>query len=775
VVEMKESHELGSRRPHASIGNLPAEVTPFTGRRLELADARQRFEGSRLLTLTGLGGVGKTRLALRLAADLGRLYRDGVWLVELAELSTPDLLTVTVMRALGVPVGSAESRSDLISYLRDKQALIVLDNCEHLVDPCAKLADAVLHACPHVRILATSREPLRVWAEVLFRVPTLSFPAGSVIHPGDEDRYDAIRFFAQRVAAVAPDFKIDDDNRGDVAELCRQLDGLPLAIELAAVRVRSLSVRELLARQHDRYRMLTQGSRAVAGRHETLRAAMDWSYELCTESERALWARLSVFSGGIDLDAAETVCADGESDVLAPLAGLVDKSVLSYDGTLYRMLGIIREYGADRLRDRGEEAEFTTRHRDYCAALARRLASEWFSADQVRLWEHLGRQHANLRSALDFCLAEPGQAVTGLRLATDLWSFWIACGHPREGRQWLDRLLDAVPVDCRDRGGGLWVKGHCLIAEGRADEAIGVLEQGRDLARSWHDSSAFAHATYIRGFAETFLGDADDDPTLLEAGLGLEASATAFNPHLTVAGLYLGIAECCRGRSDRAIGILDECRATCAGRQERWIMSWSMLFTGVSQWAGGNIAAAEDAVREALRYKWSLGDPLGVSSAVDVLAWIARAHGQNILAAELLGASRSLWKPLGNHMFGFAQLQAWSAECLEQVRSALSATGFERAFSRGAELAPEQALALAMGDQPAAADADRRPGHDQRLTRRESQVAVLIAQGMSNKQIAEKLVVSVRTVEGHVLHVMDKYGFSSRAQIAAYLSSHAPR
>ncbi|WP_345444760.1 ATP-binding protein, partial [Actinoallomurus vinaceus] len=349
---------------------LPAEVTSFVGRRHEVAEVKRLLSVSRLVTLTGPGGVGKTRLAGRVGALLRRAFADGVWLVELADLANPDLLVPAVCEALRIRDHSARPAVEvLIDHLRDAQALVILDNCEHLVPECAVLVEALLRSAPRLRVLATSRQPLGVGSEQSLSVPTLP-----VTSDGDVGVVagDAVRLFAERAEAVVPGFVVTEDNREAVERICRRLDGLPLGIELAAVRLRALSVQQLLARLDDRFRLLTSGSRAVLPRHQTLRALIDWSYGLCTEAERSVWARISVFSGGLDLEAAEQVCVgDGiaREDMLDLVGGLVDKSVLvreEHPGTVrYRLLETIRQYGRERLIASGTEHLVQQRHRDY--------------------------------------------------------------------------------------------------------------------------------------------------------------------------------------------------------------------------------------------------------------------------------------------------------------------------------------------------------------------------------------------------------------------------
>jgi predicted ATPase/DNA-binding CsgD family transcriptional regulator len=753
------------------LDNLPADLTNLVGRRAESTAVKERLAGSRLVTLAGIGGVGKTRLALTVSRQLRRAFNDGVWLVQLAELSKPELLALTVMQALGIRPQGDESVARMIDYLADKQLLVVLDNCEHLVDECAHLVDAVLQACPRVRVLTTSREPLRIDGEVVFRVPPLSLPAtDGPLSSGDIAQYDAITLFVERASAVAPNFAMAAGDEQAVAALCRRLDGLPLAIELAAVRMSALSAEQLLAHHDMRYELLTRGSRAVARRHQTLRAAVDWSYELCSEQEQLLWARLSVFISGIDLVAAEYVCSDealSGRNLVEALTGLVDRSILTLDDGRYSMLETLREYGRERLAQWGGERVFRRRHQDYYLYLAEQVEGEWFGPDQAALFGRVQHHHANLRAALESCLVEPDQTRAGFRLAAALWAFWIGCGLQREGRHWLDRLLAADAEPSAERAAALWVNGYLAVVEGAIPQGLAMLDECCDLARRLGDQPALAHATYIRGLGETFRDNLDTGIAYLEAGVRLERAAPGFNPHLTVALVNLGVAACYGEYLNRAVEVLEECRATCASRGEHWMMSWTLLFLGLADWTRGRVPEAEECVREALIRKRTLGDVLGAAVAVEIMAWCAVSTRDAERAARLFGASQMLWEPHGAFLFRFERLRNWSAQYTLRAKEVLGVRAFEAAEHSGRQFTPEQAIAYALGEQRATQAADEPSDAPAILTRREAEIATLVAEGMTNKEIANRLVIATRTVEGHVEHILAKLGLTSRTQVAA--------
>ena len=434
-------------------GNVPAEVTSFVGRRQEMTQIRRMLSSSRLVTLTGAGGVGKTRLAQRVGSEMRRVFSDGVWFVELSELRDSDLLAVTVAETLGIREDSVSADAPgLAGFLADQQALLILDNCEQLIGACAELAGLLLRRCPEVRIMTTSWQALRVEGEATLTVQPLSVPDPDVpATPAELARNESANLLVERAAAVRPGFEVTEENAGTIARLCQALEGVPLAIELAVARLRVLSLDQILERLTDRFRLLTSGARNAPARQQTLRALIDWSWELCSAPERTLWARISVFSGGLELDAAEQVCAD---DILpAPamldlVASLVDKSVLTRIGdggqARYRMLEVVREYGAMRLAEADEQSRVAERHCMYYAALAHYGDRHWVSPDQAAVLQRLRQEQANLRVALEWAVSE-GTAETALRFTADLENHWVIRGFLSEGRHWLDRAL-AIPA-----------------------------------------------------------------------------------------------------------------------------------------------------------------------------------------------------------------------------------------------------------------------------------------------------------------------------------------
>ena len=472
---------------------LPAQLTSFVGRATEMTDVRQLLADNRLVTLTGAGGAGKTRLAVHVAAQIADKFRDGVWEVELAPITDPDIVPVTVARALGLPDQPGRSTLDtLLRFIGDRHMLVVLDNCEHLLDASAALIDSLLGTCPGLTLLATSREPIGVPGEVTWRVPSLSL--------ADE----AIELFTDRARRARPDFSInDDEDAASVAEICRRLDGMPLAIELAAARVRAMSASDIVASLHDRFRLLTGGARTAVRRQQTLRASVDWSHALLTEPERVLFRQLAAFMGGFDVDAAAAVCGGGDVEryqVLDQLALLVDKSLVvaeeSRHRTRYRLLETVRQYALEKLGESGEADTVRTRHRDYYTSMAALLDRRARAGHEQRV-EQAETEIDNLRAAFTWS-RENSDVELASRLASSLQPLWLARGRIREGLAWFDDVLadanahhaDVAPAVCAR---ALADKAVLDATMGASDSMVHA-EQALAIARDIGDSALLARA-----------------------------------------------------------------------------------------------------------------------------------------------------------------------------------------------------------------------------------------------------------------------------------------
>lgn len=767
--------------PSQCVGNLPAELTSFVGRRTEVAEAKRLLSASRLVTVTGMGGVGKTRLARRVAGTVRRGFPDGVWLVELSQLRRSELLPLAVMHALGVPTLSTRQGADLLAeYLRDKRMLLVIDNCEHLVDECASLVTRMLGTAAKLRVLATSRTALGVPGEHLLVLPTLSVPnPGDALSTAAISQSEAITLFEQRAAAVLPGFRVVPRNGQAVASLCQHLDGLPLAIELAAVQMRTLTVEQIVDRLNKPLSALSTAPRGVAPRHQTLRAMVDWSYDLCSEEERGLWARLSVFCGGFDLRAAEHVCVgDGISSdaFLQVFSRLVDKSiVLRHDieqnsRRRYGLLDTIREYGQERLAELGGESVYRWRHVDHYLDLAEQSEAEWFGPEQAAWYSRLHEEHANFRAALEACLGTPGKARKGLRIAASLWFYWTGCSSLHEGRHWLDRALTIEREPSVDRAKALWASGYLAIRQGDMSAALATLEECRQLALQLEDEATLAHAVQLCGYAELLSNKLSLAVPLLEQALSYERALKVPSAHLATALFRLALATGLQGDVKHALTLCEECREICNDHSESWGLSWSLWVLGVLRWLEGDVSQMAAHLHQCLQIERPGNDPIIVAFCIEFLAWAAAAQGEAERSAELLGISRNLWKPFGEFLFGFQRYMEWHEQCERQTRHALGEREFQIASRRGAQLSISQAISHVVGGKPKRSSA-RPPAEQSLLTPREEDVAELVAKGLLNKEIAEQLVISRRTAEAHVEHILVKLGFTSRSQIAAWWSA----
>jgi len=756
--------------------NLPSEVTRFIGRRRELPAIADAIERHRLVTLRGAGGVGKTRLALRVAADPRMSFADGCWLVQLSPLRSPELLARTVAEALGLPDEAAGDAPRLLAQsLADRELLLLLDTCEHLTEACAELAALLLTAAPGLRILATSRSPLGLPSEHTVLITPLELPATD---DAADARADAVTLFVERAKAMVPGFALTPANTPAVAELCRRLDGIPLALELAAVRLRGMPVEEMLARLSDRFRVLGS-TRTSTDRHRTLRAAVSWSYELCTPAEQRLWAELSVFPGGFGLAAAEHVCGPGTGETLRRLA---DKSVVQYfpaaagapghGDDRYRFLDTMREFGAELLRAAGTEvaAGVRARHRDYYLDLAERAAAGSMTAAQTTWLTTLGAETDNLRVALDFCFSAPGEAPDGLRMTRLLLPYWLMTGQFTEGRRWHDLALADAPRAHHDA----WaVFGAGVLAVQQGDFVTGgpLLARATELAAAAGDDDLTAHVTDARGMLAFYSGDLPAAQAEFESALSVDERAGFGDPTALVT--YARLASVCllTFELDRAVTLCAECIRRCDELGEQWARGTALWTRGAARWlSGDNAAAIEDALA-CLRIKESLGDLHTIAMSFDLLSVCLVATGGFERTAVLHGASEKLWTLLNAPVLmgpAYAEIRKSAADT---ARNALGEERFDALVRHGFALPLSVALAVAKGEAPAGpppATAERGTGA-KALTRREREIADLVADGLGNREIAERLYLSKRTVDSHVEHIFTKLGFSSRTQLAAWV------
>jgi predicted ATPase/class 3 adenylate cyclase len=701
--------------------NLPRQLSSFVGRDAEIVAAEERLAESNLVTLTGTGGVGKTRLALEIGAHLVTRHPDGVWLVELASLTDSELVDDAVATALHIKQRPNTQIIDaLVEGIAERELLLILDNCEHLVESVVEMVDQLLRRCPRLHVLATSREALGIPGESLLPVTSMTLPD---VDAGPPDlaaiaECDAVRLFVDRARAVAPAFELTTANGAAVAQICRRLDGIPLAVELAAARVRSLPPAQIAARLDDRFRLLTGGSRTALPRHRTLRAAMDWSFDLLTDPERAVLPRLSVFAGSFALEAAEAVVSDDavpRDDVLDLLGHLVDRSLLvAEDGgteARYRMLETIRDYGQERLAESGEAVSRYTRHRDWFAALVEQARPAFFSGTVQPEWvARLAADHDNLRAALRWAHEDPTGANVELGMASGLWRFWEVRGDLEEGSAWLERALDRLGGEVSLRRASA-LTGAGVLAAHRGDyaRAVAFHEASLMLHRELGDPLAiatacnnvasvaierndfgrarelYAEAIDLTGGAgdrhgaaytvinladlTSRMGDEEEADRLFRQSvamfeaLGDQWGAAHAATRLALAARRSGDLESAR------IGF-EEALAANQRAGDRHAEARVLANLGDVAADGGELRQAEELYQRSLAVRSELGDRIGMATVLERLAGVA--EDRPVRAAALIGGAAALREEVGAPLSaaGLARLDQFLAGLHQSIGAA---------------------------------------------------------------------------------------------------------
>jgi predicted ATPase/DNA-binding CsgD family transcriptional regulator len=759
------------------------------GRRALLADIRERLASSRVVTLVGPGGVGKTRIALRIAEEAPRTYREGCWVVPLADLTKPELLSATVAEALDLQGTEGPIQVEtLADQIADRTALLVLDNCEHLLAAVGALVQELRGTCPNVRFLLTSRRPLRLNGEDLILVPPLSLPdQETVATPEAITHYEAVNLFVDRARSASSEFELTPDNAAAVLALCRDLEGLPLAIELAAARIRSLSPQEIGESLTDRLKVLTVGYRDAAERHQSLRACVEWSYDLCSHPEQRLWARASVFTGGCDLEAARAVCGADDlpaDEVLDLMSALVDQSVVITEEatpghTRYRMLVDIRQFGLERAEKDGELHGLMERHASWYSGLVSRFDAEARGPNQAGWLLRLHPESANLRAAMEYAAGGADGAADGLVMARKLDLYWSASGSLDEARHWLEIELAAGPGEPQERARALALAARFAILQGDRLRARELVAEGNELAAAVDDTRAeglllvpAAMLSLWDGSPAAAAEQADRAVELLSAESELAGDLLA----LFVAGICHGFA----GNGVEATARHQQCIARAEEVGERHMKALAVAGLGEEELSGGHLAEATALFREAIVLKRELSDRMGIAVGLNALGRVATAEGRGERAALLLGAAKGIWALVGMSETGnpFALIPPRS-DGLQQARTLLGKERFRELFRRGSRLSLDEAVRWALEEKVDSA-APIAPVEPSPLTRRELEVADLVADGLSNPEIAARLVISVRTAQGHVENILRKLGFNSRSLIAAWVTErrlaeeHAP-
>ena len=637
--------------------NLPQYLTGFVGREREMGEVRTLLSGTRLLTLTGTGGMGKTRLSQQIAADILEEYPDGVWRVELAPLTSGTQVPQAVAQALGVNEQPGQGMPEtLTANLKDKQLLLLLDNCEHLVAECAELAAALLRSCPQTRVLATSREPLNIAGEQVYRVPSLSLPdpkQGDSTIVQSLRQYEAVRLFIERTLLVKPAFAVTHANAPALAQVCHRLDGIPLALELASARMRSLSVEEINDRLSNRFRLLTGGDRTATPRQQTLRGLVDWSYDLLSGQEKTLLARLSVFAGGWTLAAAEAVCGFDpveEWEVLDLLTSLADKSLVSAEeengATRYRMLETLRQYAAEKCESADETGPVRSRHRDWFLALAEEAEIQLKGPDQAAWLSRLETEHDNLRAALDWC-ATYTEGEAGLRLAGALWRFWQIRGHFTEGREHLARALGRASSRTAASAKAHSGAGNLALFQGDTAAARSLNEQSLAISRESGDAPGVAYALNYLGYIARSQGDPVSARTQYEESLAI--SRRFGDKYLTASVLYnLGYVFSFQSDHVSARTLYEESLAIRREIGDKYGIAYSLNNLGMVAYDQGDPVSAGALCEESLAIQRGLGDQRGVAMSLNNLGNIAKVQGDPVRARSFQEESLTIRRKLGD-------------------------------------------------------------------------------------------------------------------------------
>jgi predicted ATPase/DNA-binding SARP family transcriptional activator/DNA-binding CsgD family transcriptional regulator len=798
--------------------NLPPPRTSFVGREREMIEVKRSLSTTRLLTLTGAGGSGKTRLAIEVVRDLVGSYADGVWLIELAPLADPELVPQAVAGALGAQEQSGRPLLEsLLDTLGDKEMLLLLDNCEHLIDAMARLTTDLLHCCPRTRVLATSRERLGVIGELTWPVPSLSVPGAEEAPTVEEiEGYESARLFVDRASMGHPGFELTPENALAVAQVCTRLEGMPLAIELAAARIGMLSVGQISERLDHSLNVLTRSGRTANHRHWTLRSTLDWSYGLLGEPEQALLGKLSAFAGGFTLEAAESVGARGGievAEVLELITILVEKSLVVAEeswerGARYRLLEPVRQYAGEKLAASGDAEVVRSRHAEFFLALAEEAEPQLKGPHQVEWLDRLETEHDNLRAALSWALGR--ELDLGARMAGALCLFWYTRGYLSEGRTYLEAVvsLDALPASVRARV----LDGLGWIAEPQGDyeRARVAYEESLKLYRRSGDKRGVANALGDLGSLVLDRGDYEQATALLEESLMLhrelgrgediigildslgvlasakgdpERSISYFSEALvlsrgsgnvrrTAVSLgNLGLTMLVHGDPAQATVVLDESLVLFREIGDNSNIAIGLLHATLAALAQGDYGRVRVLSEESLELLQRAGDRQHIADCLEIMAGGAGVRGRAHRAARLWGAAEALREEIG------VPLQPENLQLLEPyiaaARRSLGEVAWQAALAEGRAMTPERAIGYALSpEEPAPPLPDsRRSGRDSAgLTPREEEVATLVARGLTNREIALELSISEHTVATHVTKILKRLGLNSRSRLSAWVA-----
>jgi non-specific serine/threonine protein kinase len=740
---------IPSRAADTAVG-LRAPLTTFVGRRHELRSLRALIAGSRLVTITGPGGSGKTRLAEQFVGSLRRSLNGRVAFAYLASTRVPLEVVDVVAGSVGLRGRSGEPGEMLVEYLRPRRHLLAIDNCEHVRDSVAALVSELLQSCPGVTIIATSRHPLSIPGEQLFPIAGLQDAA-------------AVSLFVQRARQAYPDFELSDAGRPIVVDLCARLDGMPLAIELAAARTRHLGLATLARRVAGHLTDLDSGPRSAPERQRSLRGAIGWSHDLLADAQRTLWRRLCFFSGGFTLAAAERVASIPPLDrerIEPLLADLVDQSMVVFDleRDRYRVVEAMRQYGLERLRDAGEGSAVAAQHRAWMVERAEVADRSWFGPHQSAVLDEMVAEAENLRAALESCRQE-GAQDEGLQLATTSLWYWVTRASLGEAARWFETFLG------RSANLGLvarasWRAGYVAVLQARHADARELLERADRLAEQTDDPATRAYARMITCLRVMYEQSGEDALALAYEGLA-DPAAEAMCRCWALIGIGLASFlrqdwEECRRASLAGIAACDEVGET-------WNKELHLRSLAYAQWQLGDPRAAESTLFEALRIDRRLDDVWHLAWTTETLAWVSVDLRRDERAARLLGMSAGFWAQSGSGLAG--PWRRFHATATERLRSRLGERRLAQEIAAGARLDRAAGLCFALEEPPARVQgATDGVG----LSSREAEIARLVGDGLANRDIGDRLFLSPRTVEKHIEHVMNKLGVDSRAGIAAW-------